>query len=271
MLPKEAQQNLSAMGIDIDALVKAHTAAEEVAIDLPKGTFLTDAQLQERDANVALSAEKNGESKSFDIAKSELKKRGFEIKGNRWGDVVNELNEAINKDKDAKVQQLQEQNALLLKDVDTFKGEVENYKTKASKVEFDFEVMNGLPEPANGLTKKETLEVLRMRGYEPEKADKGVIWKKNGEVLKDGATHAPMAPDKAVQTIFGELKWNAPAAPAGRNVQGTGSNGAGGVSSFSEAKKAWSESNPGKSVISPEFNTFVEAAAKANPAFAYDK
>ena len=270
MINKETQQKLSTLGIDIEALVKAHTAPEEVPFDLPNGTFLTDEQLKLRDENIAAQAEKTGEGKAVEIAKAEMKKRGLEVKGNRWGDIVNEMNELVNKDKDSKLTQLQEQNSLLLKDVETLRGEVESERGRAKKVMFDHTVMNTLPDNPMGLTKQETLEILKIRGYVPEESTSGVVWKKNGEILKDGATHAPMAADKAVQSIFGELNWNQPPAQ-GRNIRDTGSGASGGLSTFSEAKKQWTEANPNKSVLSPEFTTFVEAAAKSNPAFAYDK
>lgn len=271
MLHKQDIERLKELGIDIDAVVKAYTAAEEVSVTLPSGKLLTDEQLAERDENIGLQREKAGESKAFDIAKAELKKRGFEVKGNRWGDVVNELNDAINKDKDSKLSQLQEQNTLLLKDVETYKSEVENAKGLAARTEFNFEVMSVLPEHPAGLTKKETLEVLKLRGYEPEKSDKGIIWKKNGEVYKDGATHAPMIGDAAVKTIFGELNWNAAQPPQGRNIGSTGAGNTGGAATFSQAKKQWMEANPGKAVISPEFDAHIESLAKSNPAFDYSK
>lgn len=272
MLNKQDTDRLKELGIDIDAVVKAHTATEEVAITLPAGKLLTDEQLAERDENIGTQREKVGESKAVSIAKAELKKRGVEVKGERWGDIVNELNDAINKDKDAKVSQLQEQNNLLLKDVETFKTKIEEVEGNAKRVISETNVLNSLPDNPLGLTKKETLELMKMRGYTHEDTDKGTIWKKNGEVYKDGATHAPMAGEQAVKAIFGELNWNTNNGnTGGRNISGTGSNGNGGAATFSQAKKQWIEANPNASVISPEFEAHIESIAKANPAFDYSK
>jgi hypothetical protein len=272
MLNKQDTDRLKELGIDVDALVKAHTATDEVSITIPSGKFLTDEQLTERDENIGLQREKVGESKAVSIAKAELKKRGVEVKGERWGDIVNELNDAINKDKDAKVSQLQEQNNLLLKDVETFKSKVEEVEGNAKRVIFESNVLNTLPESSLGLTKKETLELMKMRGYVPEETEKGAIWKKNGEVYKDGSTHAPMVGEQAVKAIFGELNWATQAGnTGGRNIGGTGSGGEGSAATFSQAKKQWQEANPNKSVISPEFEAHVESIAKANPAFDYSK
>jgi hypothetical protein len=272
MLSKQDTERLKELGIDVDALVKAHTATEEVAITIPSGKLLTDEQLAERDENIGAQREKIGESKAAAIAKSEFKKRGIDVKGDRWGDMVNEINEAINKDKEAKVTQLQEQNNLLLKDVETYKTKIEEVEGNAKRIISETNVLNSLPDNPLGLSKKETLELMKMRGYTHEDTDKGTIWKKNGEVYKDGSTHAPMVGEQAVKAIFGELNWATQAGNAGgRNIGGTGSGNEGTAATFSQAKKQWQEANPNKSVISPEFEAHVESIAKANPAFDYSK
>jgi predicted aspartyl protease len=271
MLPKQAQDWLKANKIDIDALVKAHTSEDETEVTLPTGKVLTDEQLAERDSNVKLAAIKEGEDKAIEIAKSELKKKGgFDIAGNRWGDIVNELNDKINIDKDTKVKQLQEQNSLLLKDNEKYKVEATEAVSRIGKAEFEFGVLASLPKNDLGLNPKETLAVLQMRGFEPVKGDKGVVWNKNGEAIKDGATHAPMAETDAVKHIWGELGWKTEQAPAGgRNIGGTGATGTGGIATMADAKKAFKAANPNTSIVSPEFETFVDAAAKSNPAFDY--
>jgi len=270
MLPKQAMDWLKANKIDVDALVKAHTAEEETEVTLPTGKILTDEQLTERDSNVKLAAIKEGEDKAIEIAKSELKKRGLEVQGSRWGDIVNEVNEKINKDKDGKLQQLQEQNSLLLKDNEKYKNEATEAVNRVGKAEFEFGVLASLPKNDLGLSPKETLAVLQMRGFEPVKGDKGVMWNKNGEPIKDGATHAPMADTDAVKHIWGELGWKTEAAPAGgRGITGTGATGTGGIATMADAKKAFKAANPNTGIVSPEFEAFVDAAAKSNPAFDY--
>jgi hypothetical protein len=38
---------------------------------------------------------------------------------------------------------------------------------------------------------------------------------------------------------------------------------------MADAKKAFKAANPNTGIVSPEFETFVDAAAKSNPAFDY--
>jgi len=235
------------------------------------GKIMTDAQLTERDGNIKTSLSEDAKKEAIKIAKDEFKKRGLEVTGERWGDIVNEVNDKINKDKDSKIGELQKQNTDLIADNTKYKTEAEQAAQKVGAVEFEFNVMSSLPKNELGLSPKESLALMKMRGYEPAPVDGGgVVWKKNGEVIKDGTTHSPLPADKAVGTIWGELKWNVPAAATGgRNITSTGAGASGGIANMADAKAAFAKQHPGKSLMSPEFQQFVEVAAKENTAFSY--
>lgn len=272
MLKQSVKERLKQLGIDADKLIEAAKADTEQDFALPEGSLLTEAQLTERDNNTKTIGVSEGESKAINLAKQEFKKRGLELKGERWGDLVNEVNTLINKDKDTKIQQLQEQNTALLIDVESYKTKVTDAEARIGKAEFEFSIMSSLPSNNLGLNPKETLEVLRMRGYEPVKTDTGVIWNKGGQPLKDSATHAPLTGEKAVQTIYSEMKWNTSGSQqtvAGRNITTTGAAKTGSFANITEATKAFSEAHPGKNKLSPEYTAFIEQAAKDNPAFSY--
>lgn len=268
MLSKKTIEAMAArLGMDITA---AMADEKDMDVDVPEGKILTDAQLAERDSNTK-SATIEAESKNVSpIAKAELKKRGFDVKGERWGDVVNELHGLINSDKDTKVKLLQEQNEALLADNTTYKTKITEVEGTAKKAIFEAGLISKLPKNELGLSPAESLALLRLRGYDPEQTEKGVVWKKNGEILKDGNTHAPLPEEAAITNIWGELKWNISAGGVGgRNISGTGGGGTGGIGSMSAAKKAFLEAHPGKSQISPEFTQFIEGAVKENPSFDY--
>lgn len=272
MLPKEAIDWFKKNNIDLDALVKAHTDEKEVAFTAPTGNLYTDDQLQQRSLNDKAEGKKDGEGGAMELAKAEFKKRGLDLKGNRWGDLVNEVNALTNQDKETKITALQEQNAALLKDVDTYKTQASEAALKSDNVIFEHSLYSSFPANPTGLNPRETYEILKLRGYTAKKGDDGQpVWEKNGQQMKDGATHGVLANDKAIAAIWGEMKWDAAPAPQGRNITGTGASSTSGVATFSGAKAKWLQDNPGKSVMSPEFMEYTNGLAKENPSFAYDK
>jgi len=266
MLKANDKERLKNLGIDIDAIIAAHTDPAEKDITVPDGEFVTAEQKATIIAVANKDGEKTGEKKAFDIAKVEIKKHsGIELKGERWGDVGKELKDAINIDKDTKYASVVEQNQALIRDIEGYKTKVETAETQLRTGLFEIGVLSKLPANAMGLSPKETFELAKLRGYTPEHTDAGVVWKKNGEVMKDPVTHAPLSEDKAIAAIWTEQKWTPAATPpaGGRGAgQKPSGDGMGGIMSKSAAEAAWREQNPDKGLATPEGMAWYAEQAK---------
>jgi hypothetical protein len=270
-LKKEVKDRLKALNFDVEKLEAAIKDDKEVDYAIPDGTLLTDAQLTERDAQKLKDGKKEGEKEAINIAKSELKKHtGLELKGERFGDIGEEIKNAINATSDTKIKTLQEQNTALIADNEKHKTEVAQAKSMLENGLFEVEIMGKLPPHPAGLSPKETLELIKMRGYSFEKgADGQPIPTKNGEALKDAATHAPLPLDVGITTIFKEQKWEvAPAGGGGGRGGGDSNPGAGkGIKTQSAAITQWRKDNPDGNPVSPECTSYVAAIAKDDPTF----
>lgn len=266
MLKATDKERLKSLGIDIDTIIAAHTDPAEKDITVPDGEFVTAEQKATIIAVANKDGEKIGEKKAFDIAKVEIKKHsGIELKGERWGDVGKELKDAINATGDDKVKTLQEQNAALLADKTSLADKVSQAETQLRTGMFEIGVLSKLPANSLGLSPKEAFELAKIRGYTPEHTDTGVVWKKNGEVMKDPVTHAPLSEDKAIAAIWTEQKWTPSATPpaGGRGAsQKASGDGMGGIMSKSAAEAAWREQNPDKGLATPEGMAWYAEQAK---------
>lgn len=183
----------------------------------------------------------------------------------RWGEIGVELKDAINSTGDTKVKTLQDQNTLLLADINKYKAEATTATESLNKGMFEIGILSKLPAHAAGLTPRESLELAKMRGYTPERTDTGVVWKKNGDVLKDSATHAPLTEDKAIAHIWESEKWGVTAPPpptGGRGAKQSTVTSPSGIKTFSEAEAYWKETNPDRGIASPEGMAFINEAAK---------
>jgi len=268
MIPQEQISKLKEIGIDVDAIVAAHTSDKETAITLPTGAFLSDAQLAERDS-VKI---KEGESKSLDIAKKEFAKAGLAVTGSRFGDVVKEIQSQINSTNDDKVKALTEQVTLLSTDVNKYKTEAETERANRSLFEFETRIVTNMPKPENGLTQKEVYEVAKLRGYTPKDVDGAIVWEKDGKLISDKTTHAPLKNEAGISEVFSLLGFATPAAnnggkPAGRGIgQGSASES---IKTMSEAKKKFAEQNPNENLLGTKFQSYLQEITKADPSFDY--
>lgn len=266
MLKATDKEKLKKLGIDIDAIIAAHTDTAEKDITVPDGELLTAEQLTTRDEVKLKEGEKNGEKKAIEIAKTELKKHaGLDITAERWGDVGKEIKAAINSTGDSKLTALQEQNAALLADKTALEQKAIQAETALKTGMFEVSILSKLPANAMGLTAKETLELAKLRGYTPELTETGTVWKKNGEVMKDPTTHAPLTEDKAINAIWAEQKWTATTATTtgGRGGVQKPAGGTGtGLMTKSDVEAAWKEANPDKGIATPEGMAFYAEYAK---------
>ena len=266
MLKQTDKDKLKALGLDIDAIIAAHTDTAEKDITILDGSIFTDQQLTDRDAIKIKEGEKSGEKKATEIAKTEIKKHaGIDLTGERWGDIGTELKKAINSSGDEKVKALQDQNALLLADKESLSNKVSQAEMSLKNGMFEVGILSKLPANSLGLSQKEILELSKIRGYQAEQTEAGVVWKKNGEILSDSKTHAPLPEDKAIAHIWESEKWSAPVAPAPQGGRGgvqkpivTG----GGIKNRTQAEAAWNDANPGKNMQTPEGMAYYNELAK---------
>jgi len=270
MLAKTTIEKLKALGINADEIVNAVKDGKEIEVSIPDGQLFTEAQIAERDDVKMSEGEKNGEKAAKTaLIKEVASKAGLSIQGDRMADLVKGITEGMAKDKDAAFKALQDQNAALIADNEKYKGEVTAAQQQLKQGMFEISLLSKLPANGLGLSAKESYELAKLRGYSVEQTENGNVWKKNGEVLKDPATHAPLAEDKAIHHIWTTEKF-APATPTppsgGRGAGQKPPTGNGGVfSKQSEVQAAFREQYPNADPNGVEFVNFYKAALKDNP------
>lgn len=279
-LPKARVERLKALGIDVEALIKAHNDAAEVDFVVPDGTLYTDAELTTRDNNTTATAEKAGEKKAIGIFSKELgKKLGVDIKGERVAEIANEVNELINKDGDDKIKLLQGQVTALTTDKTNLETQITGLNEQLSQSSEDMELISHFPATrGNDLSDTDRLMLLR-RGLTIKTVDGKKIVEKDGVVLTNEKDKSPLSLKDAIAKEFESkpILMGTQAAPAGGGQGGRGagdggrSGGAPGAApkKFSEAVVAWKAQDPVKNVneMSTEFTTYVQTLAKADTTF----
>lgn len=283
MALKQADKDkLKALGFDVDALIKAVTEAAEVDYAVPEGRLLTDAQLAERDNNTGASHKSEGVKEARGILVTELGKKipGLTLKGERIGDLVNEISTFMSSTADAQVKTLQGQVQALLADKETLNTAVTTEKKRADALTFDSDIMGMFPAGrTQDLSDRERLTLLKS-AYEFERdTNGGMIVKQNGQPVTDPNTRAPRPANDVVGEYFNTRKWvgdgsgGGKGAGAGQGGRGGGGSdpgaGGGAYKKMSAAKAGWIEANPGKNPNSPEFLKYVNEIASKDPQFDY--
>lgn len=259
-------------GLDVDKLIEAVTKTEEVDYALPEGvTVMKTTDLESRDANNKTSGKTEGvvegERKGRELAAKAFKKK-FSLDEAVPVDVdkvVEAVNEKLNKGDKG----LQEQVSLLQADKTRLETEKKDLEIQAKSAGFDAELISFFPAGRTAdLSDAERLTLVKMNmGFDT--VDGKVVVKRNGEILRDKVTQAPLAPKDAVNGFFTEKKWTG--ADPGNGGRGGGDNppgsGAGGVKKMTAYKEKWVAENPGKDSNGPEFQTAIAAHAKVNADF----
>ncbi|WP_298391124.1 hypothetical protein [Hydrotalea sp.] len=275
-LKKEAAEKLkSVLGIDIDKLVAAITAQDEQDFTVPDVVVLSQQQLTERDNVKLTEGKKLGESEAKATLVKELGKRlNAEFKSERLGDLANEISTFANKSKDDQVKLLQDQVNALLADKTTLANQLQEKETAITQARFDNELIGFFPANRGaGLTDAERLTLIK-NAITFETVDGKPVAKRNGEVVRDPATQAPLPVNKVIETYFQEkpLLLGVPAQQhqaGGRGAGDAHGTGGTGLKRFSEVEKSWKEQNPEGNVMSTEFQSYVNKVAKETPDFDY--
>ena len=264
MLKKADKLKLKALGFDPDKLVTAITAEDEQDITIPEINNLTEEELTVRDANTIKAARKS----IFDEGKT----AGIEQTNKAFAKKFN-IDEAVNKDFDKIVEGIQtnltkdgeltKQINLLQSDKTRLENELQAEKTNTSKAKQDMDLISYFPANRTGLTDKEFL-MLTKGSLSIEEVDGVTVVKKDGNVLRDTKTQAPIPVKDAVTALFTERKWVGKAEGGGGRGGNDNPGGSGaGIKKFSEAEAQFLKDNPGANVISPQFETYVQGLAKA--------
>lgn len=275
MLKKETSDKIKGYGFDVDKLVAAIKDEKEVDYTVPEFEALTTDQLATRDAGKIAEGKTTGETEARKTFVKEVGTRlGFTPKGERIGDLVTDLQAKINATGDEKVKTLQDQVGLLTKDKETLTGQLESEKKTASQARFESELVGHLPTGRGKLLRDDERILMLTRDITFEEVDGKRVAKRNGEILKDPKTHAPLPVPEVVKLYAGERGWDketeggagGAGGRGGKNDAGNGG-GAGGLKKFSQVKDQWKADNPDKNVNSPEFTDHLNKIAKETKDF----
>jgi uncharacterized protein (UPF0335 family) len=269
-LKKETIEKIKAFGFDVDKLIAAVKADAETDYEVPEDvTVIKNTDLEARDTNKLAegkrAGESEGEKKGRELAAKAFRKK-FSLDdaiGNDVDKVVTAVNEKLNKG-DAG---LQEQITLLQKDKETLAAEKAQLEAKAKQAGFDAELISYFPSNrTSDLNDAERLALVKMN-LSFEELDGKTVVKKNGEILRDKQSQAPVAVKDAIATVFTEKKWVG-AQGGGNGGRGgndqTGGSGAGnsGIKTASKFTEKWKAENPGKTELSTEYVDALNKHAK---------
>lgn len=278
MLKTTDKDKLKKLGIDIDAIIAANNDASEKDIVVPDGELLTTAQLEARDKNIKADGvkdgKKEGEKAGLTLAVTEIAKHtGLTIdatKIERFGDLGVFLKEELGKNADQKTQTLTKQNTDLISANELLVKERDSFKGVADTTKFEYDQYKHFPANRTQIMNEgEVLNMLKGRGVDP-KVD-GVY--RDGVLMTDAVTKAPLPHKAAYETLFTEFKLMAepPAGAAGGRGGGNSSviPAGGKPRNATEAEAQFKAANPNGNIISPEYDAYLANAAKDNPTFSF--
>ncbi|MDB5288540.1 MAG: hypothetical protein JWR05_3489 [Mucilaginibacter sp.] len=274
MLKAAQIKKLKDLGIDTKKLFDAVKAEEEVDFELPEINNLTEDQLTERDKNTVAAAKpaifKEGKTAGIEIAnKAIVNKFGLtDIDTKDVDKVIAGLDSTVVKGDAA----LKEQVKLLQTDKATLEAAVETEKKNSSSLLFDTELITSFPTNRRADMSDKDYLLLVKNNLSFEEVDGVKVVKKDGQVLRDKTTQAPIPLKDAISSVFGEKKWIAEDGGAGGRggVDNPGGGGSAGIKTYSKAMEQFIKDNPDGNPMSPAAEAYVSKIAKATTDFSYD-
>lgn len=263
MLKKETKDKLKALGFDVEKLVAAAIHAEEQDFEVPAINNLSETDLATRDDNTRKEGEKIGKKNGIAIAtKTVADKFGITEAVTTPDELVVKLNANFAKGDEGlkeQVKLLQADKLQAIADKDRAIGEVKS-------AIFDRDLITKFPANRTKLMNDSELLSLVKGNLTFEESEGVTIVKKNGEVLRDPGTKAPVAIDAAINGLFTERKWvEDSGSGGGRGGNDHANNGGGGKKKLSQVLEAWEAE--GKNPMSPEFQTHLDSVIKATTDF----
>lgn len=219
------------MGLPVDELVAAIRNDADMDIALPDGTWLTEAQLQQRD-NVKYNEGKDaGEEMAVKAVKAEL---NIDFTGKR----VRGLAEHLVRMKPAEG----EVERGLRRSLETAEQERQALETRILDMKIESQVFGAIPQMKNGLTASDAYHVMRANGVEFREVDGRIKMYKDDKPVTDARTYAELPLGDAIRN-FWEAKGTAAAQPGESRLGRGGSNqppsGAAVVTRVSDFRSDW--------------------------------
>jgi len=274
-LKADDKTKLKDLGFDVDKLIAAIMAQEETAIEVPSGTFLTQEQQETRDntkiAEGKRLGETEGEKKGKELAAKALKKK-FGIENEETKD-LDKVVDLVNAKVATGDTGLKEQVAGLLKDKEALQTQLQDKDKAISGIKFDNDLLGFFPaNRGNGLTDAERLGIIKSN-FQFETVEGKTVVKRDGEILKDKTTHAPLAVKQVITDYFTERQWvgQGPTGGRGGKDDPPPDGGAAGLKTYSAVEAQWLKDNPNGNIVSDEFQAYLQAAMKDTPDFDMNK
>ncbi len=268
MLKADVKEKLKGWGIDPEKLEAAVKAEAETDFELPEVVVMKQTDLDARDANKVNEGkkigEKEGETKGKELAAKSLKSKfGIEDESKDLNKVVDLVNAKVSTGDTG----LKQQNELLIKDKEKLQQQLEQEKGKFEAAVFDNQLISMFPTNRSADLKDNERLMLAKQDLSFEKVDGKTVVKRNGEILRDSTTQNPVLPDKAIADYFNERKWIASTGNGGRGGGDNPPGGGAGLKKLSQVQEQWQKDNPDGNLVSPEFQTHLEAVTKDVPDF----
>lgn len=272
MLKKETIDKVKAMGFDVDKLIAAIKEEKEVDYAVPEIVPMTQAEIDARDAIKIGEGKTAGEAAAREAFVKEVgTKLNLQLKGGRIGDLVTEVQKGMNATNDDKVKTLQDQVTALTTDKENLNKELGSEKSKTSDTLFQFELISHLPANRGKNLRDDERVLMMTRDITFETVGGKKVAKRNGEIVKDSKTHAPLPVPDVVKLYATERGWDKETVAGKDGGRGGGSDGgsggASGLKKYSAVKDQWVKDNPDKNVMSTEFTDHVNKIAKETTDF----
>lgn len=260
-LKTETKTALKALGFDVDKLVAAVTHADEQDFPMPDIKNYSDADLATRDENSKKEGIKEGKKNGIAIAtKAVADKFGITEQLADPDALVAKLNANFAKGDEG----LKEQVKLLQADKAQAIADKDKAVSEVKSAMFDRDLITKFPANRTKLMNDGELLSLVKANLQFEQDGETPVIKRNGEILRDPITKAPLTHDAAIKSLFDERKWvDADNGGSGGRGGGDHSNGgAGGIKKLSAFIDNWEKE--GKNPVSPEFTAALAVASKVD-------
>ena len=271
MLNADSLQSLSEItGKSVEELTTAITSKDEVSIELPRGTFFTDDELNSRDKSKYEEGKKVGIEKPI---KEKARELGYEINGKAglegFLEIHNtKLKELYSKDASEQVIDLQTANEnqknayeseLKAKDdlLNALQGKLLGQRVNNS-------LLSVMPKETT-IDKSDILTLFK-GAHSIEELEGQLVVKRGDEVVRDPKSTKPISVDQVFSEWVVEKKFIANPGGRGLGNQGGGNQGGIKAESVEEFQNKWSAKNPGKSTASADYSKDYQEWRKSQKA-----
>lgn len=248
----------SVFKLDADQLIIAAIAAEEMDLDLPLDiTVFTAGDLTARDVNMKkagkMEGERTGESKGTEIIIKRIANK-LVLDGHAIGNDIDSLAAAAQSKLSAAGLQLQID--LLKIDKERLASEFNQERNKAEQATLDQSLIGMFPPNRTADLKDSERLLLLKNELSFETVNGSPVASREGNVLTDSRSKAPLPLDRVFNEIFTDRKWinNYREPIYGRGGTNSNLSSRGSIKSLSDFTEKWIAENPGKNDVSPEFD-----------------